>query len=222
MKNGHLYPSPRPGPAGRGTSERPDRLLVVDDHPVVTEGTALLLDSVTDLHVMAIAGARGYLTNGAPVAPIASASCRVGDGGIWIDQQLERILVGRSATVRTTARSTREQQVLELLVAGLGTSQIGERLQLKPQTVSPRKHRLQRKTSSGWSTTANTSPSSTVDSCSYLAGSSIPTPATAVSTALPRSSRCTPAARSRSASQHSARARHSPTAPNRHARCRRA
>jgi len=169
MKNGHLYPSPRPGPAGRGTSERPDRLLVVDDHPVVTEGTALLLDSVTDLHVMAIAGARGYLTKGAPVA---SAPRRVGDGGIWIDQQLEAILVGRSATVRTTARSPLEQQVLELLVAGLGTSQIGERLQLKPQTVSTRRHRLQRKTSSGWSTSANTSPSSTADSCSYLAGSS--------------------------------------------------
>jgi len=42
----------RPAGAVRGTPERPYRVLVVDDHPVIAQGTAQLLEYVADLEVI--------------------------------------------------------------------------------------------------------------------------------------------------------------------------
>lgn len=207
MVSGNGAGRQRPGGAVRGTPERPYRVLVVDDHPVVAQGTEQLLGSVADLEVIGAvtdvaaalerldadgdvdvilldlqldgesglallsalgdpagavpvlvfsmhppgplavaaleAGARGYLTKGAPVEIIAAALRRVAGGGSWTDPELEAVLAER--TIAATALSPREVEVLLLLAAGQRTSEIAAQLHLSPQTISTHKRRIQRK-----------------------------------------------------------------------------
>ena len=206
VTNTHRDHDQQPDGATREAPDRPHRVLVVDDHPVVTDSIAGLLGCVPDLEVVATApgvagalqrlqadevdvvlldlqldgesgldllarldkqrsrvpvlvfsmhppgqcaiaaleaGARGYLTKAAPITTLAAALREVATGGSWIAPELHAILEQRTATVTTL--SPREQQVLELLAAGLGTRQIADTLQLSPPTISTHKRRIHRK-----------------------------------------------------------------------------
>ncbi len=80
------------------------------------------------------AGAQGYLLKGAPREELFRAVRTVAGGGVWIQPQVARTLVGH---VRGDADplTPREREVLQLVAQGLANKQIAARLGITERTV---------------------------------------------------------------------------------------
>lgn len=121
------------------------------------EGAILVLtdrhDGGTVLEAMRL-GATGYLGKADGLHRIASAMRRVAAGERLVDGPLEQAAVMELGRFARTARegsevratlTAREQEILELLSAGLTMHQIGRRLSISPRTVETHVAKLYRK-----------------------------------------------------------------------------
>lgn len=92
------------------------------------------------------AGASGYLTKDSASAQLVHAIRKVASGGAFISaevaEQLAHQAHGASSAVPHEALSDREFQVLQLLVAGVSLTDIGEQLHLSVKTISTHKARI--------------------------------------------------------------------------------
>lgn len=95
------------------------------------------------------AGARGYLTKEVSPDTLMTAVTRVAAGERYIPAELAESLVFDSVEPRTTARherlTPREREVLRLIAAGYQLSQIAERINLSPKTITTHKAHLMEK-----------------------------------------------------------------------------
>jgi DNA-binding NarL/FixJ family response regulator len=120
------------------------------------EATRRLAESHPDLRVIVLtmseqdttvldaiqAGARGYLLKGAEPDEIRRAIATVASGGLVFGGDLAERVAGIFATASAASASqpfpqlsAREQEVLDLIAAGLSNQQIAARLFLSPKTV---------------------------------------------------------------------------------------
>lgn len=92
------------------------------------------------------AGASGYLTKDSASAQLVHAIRKVASGGAFISaevaEQLAHQAHGASSAAPHEALSDREFQVLQLLVAGVSLTDIGEQLHLSVKTISTHKARI--------------------------------------------------------------------------------
>jgi DNA-binding NarL/FixJ family response regulator len=95
------------------------------------------------------AGASGYLTKESASRELATALRKVASGGAYITAEVgEQLALGampRTDAPPHTTLSDREFQVLRMLVAGQGVSDIAATLNLSVKTVSTHKARLMQK-----------------------------------------------------------------------------
>ena len=87
------------------------------------------------------AGASGYLTKDSAAEQLVGALRKIAAGGVHISEAAAASLVGGESRLHG-ALSDREFEVLRLLAAGLGPTEIGERLHLSVKTVSTHKARI--------------------------------------------------------------------------------
>jgi len=92
------------------------------------------------------AGASGYLTKDSASAQLVNAIRKVASGGAFISAEVAEQLA-HQAQGATTAEpheslSDREFQVLQMLVAGVPLTEIGEQLHLSVKTISTHKARI--------------------------------------------------------------------------------
>ena len=90
------------------------------------------------------AGASGYLTKDSAAEQLVGALRKVAAGGLHVSEAAAASLVSSGGQSSRTL-SDREFEVLRLLAAGLGPTEIGERLHLSVKTVSTHKARIQEK-----------------------------------------------------------------------------
>ena len=95
------------------------------------------------------AGAQGYLTKESDGELLVAAIRRVAKGGVYISDKVAEIMVRGIRPASETAPhhllSDREYQVFNMLVAGLGLTEIGGELSLSVKTISTHKtHILQK------------------------------------------------------------------------------
>jgi DNA-binding NarL/FixJ family response regulator len=74
-----------------------------------------------------------YLLKTAPIEQLAAAIRTVAAGGLFVDPQVGQ---RANAPTRLTSLTEREKEVLDLLVQGADNAAIGERLKMRPGTVS--------------------------------------------------------------------------------------
>jgi DNA-binding NarL/FixJ family response regulator len=95
------------------------------------------------------AGASGYLTKETASAELVSAIRKVAGGGAYISAEVAERLAheahGEAKRAPHESLSDREFEVLQLLVAGVSLTDIGDRLNLSVKTVSTHKARLMQK-----------------------------------------------------------------------------
>lgn len=87
------------------------------------------------------AGASGYLTKDSAAEQLVGALRKIAAGGVHISDAAAASLVASGNRLQG-ALSDREFEVLRLLAAGLGPTDIGERLHLSVKTVSTHKARI--------------------------------------------------------------------------------
>ena len=87
------------------------------------------------------AGASGYLTKDSAAEQLVGALRKIAAGGVHISDAAAADLMGAGTRLHG-ALSDREFEVLRLLAAGLGPTEIGERLHLSVKTVSTHKARI--------------------------------------------------------------------------------
>jgi DNA-binding NarL/FixJ family response regulator len=85
-----------------------------------------------DIHQALEAGAQGYLIKGMPHDALVKALYRVHSGHRFLPQHVAEAL---SSRVHGSQLSQREQEVLQLLLAGNSNREIAEKLQIKEATV---------------------------------------------------------------------------------------
>jgi len=89
------------------------------------------------------AGAAGYLTKESDSDILIAAIRRIAHGGVHISENVVKLMVHgirpASELLPHTRLSDREYQVFNMLVAGLGLTEIGERLSLSVKTISTHK-----------------------------------------------------------------------------------
>jgi DNA-binding NarL/FixJ family response regulator len=92
------------------------------------------------------AGASGFLTKDTASAQLVHAIRKVAAGGAFISAEVAEQLAHRAHGTTTAAPhealSDREFQVLQLLVAGVSLTDIGEQLHLSVKTISTHKARI--------------------------------------------------------------------------------
>jgi len=92
------------------------------------------------------AGASGYLTKDTAAAQLVHAIRKVASGGAFISaevaEQLAHRAHGRASATPHETLSDREFQVLQLIVAGVSLTDIGEQLHLSVKTISTHKARI--------------------------------------------------------------------------------
>jgi DNA-binding NarL/FixJ family response regulator len=120
---------------------RPDVRLIV----IGPEGQDELVISVIS------AGARAYLDLTAGPEAIRNAIDVVAEGSIWAPRRLlskliDRLLNGRDAALTSPYLTTREQQVLELILKARSNREIASQLGIEERTVKAHVGRLMRKT----------------------------------------------------------------------------
>ena len=96
------------------------------------------------------AGAKGYLTLGAPEAEVRMAVTIVKDGSVWAPRKVLAKLLDRQESERKASQATpmftaREQDVLQLLHAGRSNREIAKALNIDESTVKAHIGRLMRK-----------------------------------------------------------------------------
>ena len=94
------------------------------------------------------AGASGYLTKDSASAQLVGAIRKIAAGGVHIGEAAAASLVAADRSPHG-ALSDREFEVMQLLVEGLGPTEIGERLHLSVKTVSTHKTRILEKLNLG-------------------------------------------------------------------------
>ena len=94
------------------------------------------------------AGASGYLNKDSAAEQLVGALRKIAAGGVHIGEAAAASLVAAERAPHE-ALSDREFEVLKLLVAGLGPTEIGERLHLSVKTVSTHKTRILEKLNLG-------------------------------------------------------------------------
>lgn len=91
-------------------------------------------------------GAAGYVTKDCAPEVLLTALHKVLAGGRYIDPALvDAVVFHDDDAAPTPALSPREQQILEMISAGLALGEIADRLHLSPKTVSTHKMRLMHK-----------------------------------------------------------------------------
>ena len=85
------------------------------------------------------AGASGYLNKDSAAEALLGAIRKIAAGGVHISEMAAAGLLGAGARAPHEALSDREFEVLQLLVEGLGPTEIGEKLHLSVKTVSTHK-----------------------------------------------------------------------------------
>lgn len=85
-----------------------------------------------DIHKALTAGAQGYLLKGMPHEDLLEAIRRVSTGSRYLPAQVKDSLANRTPS---SDLSSRELQILELIVKGMSNKQIGERLHISEGTV---------------------------------------------------------------------------------------
>jgi two-component system, NarL family, invasion response regulator UvrY len=95
------------------------------------------------------AGASGYLTKESDSELLVAAIRRVAGGGVYISEKVAELMVRGTQPTRTilphNLLSDREYQVFNLLVEGLGLTEIGTALSVSVKTISTHKtHILQK------------------------------------------------------------------------------
>ncbi|GIX28667.1 MAG: DNA-binding response regulator [Burkholderiales bacterium] len=99
------------------------------------------------------AGASGYLTKDTDAAQLVAVIRKIAAGGVYLSVAMaERLAMSFSPTTSSlphTQLSDRELTVFEMLVSGLGVTDIAERLCLSVKTVSTHKARILQKMNMG-------------------------------------------------------------------------
>lgn len=91
-------------------------------------------------------GAAGYVTKDCAPEVLLAALRKVLAGGRFIDPALvDAVIFHGDDAAPAPALSPREQQILEMISAGLALGEIADRLHLSPKTVSTHKMRLMHK-----------------------------------------------------------------------------
>jgi DNA-binding NarL/FixJ family response regulator len=85
-----------------------------------------------DIHRALEAGARGYLIKGMPHEALVKALHRVHEGHRFLPQLVTQAL---SSRVPGSNLSVREQEVLQLMFAGMSNREIADELHIKEATV---------------------------------------------------------------------------------------
>jgi DNA-binding NarL/FixJ family response regulator len=119
------------------------------DLSVVVTGTGS--DDETVLKAMA-AGAKGYVDEAAPTRELVEAIYSVHRGSIWIPRRIMSMFIERSVDLlRGTTQfgscrlTSREKEVLEMLVEGRSNKEIGSPLGIEVRTVKAHVARLMHK-----------------------------------------------------------------------------
>jgi DNA-binding NarL/FixJ family response regulator len=89
-------------------------------------------DGDTDIHKALQAGAQGYVLKSATGQELIPAIQAVAAGHRWIPKEIAKRLASRKVFEELTSR---EEQVLQLLVKGLANKQIGDQLNISEHTV---------------------------------------------------------------------------------------
>ncbi|HEY3862077.1 MAG TPA: response regulator transcription factor [Verrucomicrobiae bacterium] len=89
-------------------------------------------DGDTDIHKALQAGAQGYVLKSATGQELIPAIHAVAAGHRWIPKEIAKRLASRKLFEELTSR---EEQVLQLLVKGLANKQIGDQLNISEHTV---------------------------------------------------------------------------------------
>ncbi|WP_333841220.1 response regulator transcription factor [Pelomicrobium sp.] len=94
-------------------------------------------------------GASGYLTKDTDTAQLVAAIRKVAAGGVYLSgvmaERMAMNLMPAACSLPHTQLSDRELTVFEMLVSGLGVTDIAERLCLSVKTVSTHKSRILQK-----------------------------------------------------------------------------
>ncbi len=143
--------------------ELPDLVLMDVNMPGIggVEATRRLARMYPDLPVIAItaldddpfpsqlldAGARGFLSKGAPADELFEAINRVTQGEYYVSSEIARKLtlsgvMGKAAASPLAKLSPREVQVMVMIAQGKTTGEISDILFLSPKTISTFRHRL--------------------------------------------------------------------------------
>ena len=88
------------------------------------------------------AGAAGYLNKDSPAEALLGALRKIAAGGVHIGDAAAASLLQAGDKPPHETLSDREFEVMQLLVEGLGPTEIGERLHLSVKTVSTHKTRI--------------------------------------------------------------------------------
>jgi DNA-binding NarL/FixJ family response regulator len=88
------------------------------------------------------AGASGYLTKDSAAEQLVGALRKIAAGGVHLTDAAAASLVGAAGRPAHQALSDREFEVLRMLAAGLGPTEIGGKLHLSVKTVSTHKTRI--------------------------------------------------------------------------------
>jgi DNA-binding NarL/FixJ family response regulator len=123
--------------------------VVRPDLRVVVTGTGI--DDETILKAIAC-GAKGYVDEGAPTSDFAQAIYTVHHGSVWVPRRVMSMFIERSGDLSSRSshpdRSTltsREKQVLQMLVEGRSNKEIGSPLGIVERTVKAHVAKLMRK-----------------------------------------------------------------------------
>lgn len=98
-------------------------------------------------------GARGYIMKQQAVANIHTAIRKVLDGGVYISDNMQRLILDRMSsrsidhviTDPTASLTSREFEVLRLIGFGLGTRQIAEKLKRSVKTIEAHRANIKEK-----------------------------------------------------------------------------
>jgi DNA-binding NarL/FixJ family response regulator len=119
------------------------------DLGIVVTGTRAVDETI----LKAIAsGAKGYVDESAPTPDLVQAIYAVHHGSVWIPRRIistfierSKGLLGGNSQADSSRLTTREMEVLEMLVEGRSNKEIGNPLGIKERTVKAHVARLMRK-----------------------------------------------------------------------------
>ncbi len=80
-------------------------------------------------------GARGFALKSAPPADLAEAVATVGGGDTYMDPRLRAMVLSWETTESIGVLSPREREILDGVARGLSGEQLGEQLEISPETV---------------------------------------------------------------------------------------
>jgi len=123
--------------------------VVRPDLRVLVTGTGA--DNETILKVIT-SGAKGYVDEAAPAPDLVQAICSVHQGSVWIPRRVMSMFIERSGGLlsrncqgRSSNFTSREKQVLEMLLEGRSNKEIANPLGIEERTVKAHVAKLMRK-----------------------------------------------------------------------------